>query len=175
MKKLILLLSILFVTAGWQSPIFFSPVCEQIPFSDPGFTADNVCDGIIEAKLYAEGFPRAGIVLVNNGTQGNNDWIAYSNLTPDVKIVLPVNTKLHEITFGNSKTNVEFDLEFYKNGTAAGDIFYTYSVSSGADNYGYVAGLTYTFNAGDWIRIKYKDQGTNTSDLVVTLWISRIP
>ena len=38
-----------------------------------------------------------------------------------------------------------------------------------------VNGDNLTFNAGDFIQIIYKDQGTNARDMVVTLWISRIP
>jgi len=148
----------------------FDPTGTSFPTS-----IDNCQDAIEYAKQNAEGFPRAGIPLVNNGTQGNGDWITYSNLTPGAKIVFPVNTRLNEITFANQRNDVEFDLEFYKNGTAGGDLVYTWSVNTGSGiNYGYVDGLTLDFNAGDWIRILYVDQGTNTSDLVVTLWISRI-
>lgn len=175
LKFLLVLFCMIPFLVSSGSDWWHSPVPEAIPFEDPIFTSDNVKDAIVEAKNTAEGFPRAGIPLINNGTQSNNDWIAYSNLTPAVKIVFPVKTKLNEVTWANSRTSVEFALEFHKNGTTAGDIFYTYTVSSGSQNYGYVDGLSYTFDAGDWIRIKYDDQGTNTSDLVVLLWISRIP
>jgi hypothetical protein len=153
-------------------------LAEDIPFDNTlnTFTSDNVQDAIEEAKQNAEGFPRAGIILVNNGTQGNNDWITYSNLTPDVKIVFPVNTKINEVTFGNRNDDVEFDLEVYKNGITSGDLITTWSFNTGSGvDYGYITDLDLTFNEGDWIRLKYIDQGTNTSDLVVTIWISRIP
>lgn len=176
MKRLAFLLFLLSSSCFAQADWYHTPVAPAIPFEDAGFAADNVQAAIIEAKQNAEGFPRAGISLISNGTQGNGDWVTYSELTPDVVITFPVNTKINELTWANSKTGVNFDLEFYKNGIAAGNLFYTFSVpDSGAVNYGYVASLNYTFSAGDYMRIKYIDQGNNTSDLVVTVWISRIP
>ena len=153
-------------------------VSEETPFDNSinGFTADNAQTAIEEAKQTAEGFPRAGIILVNNGVQGNGDWITYSNLTPDAKIVFPVKTKINEVTFANSNSDVEFDLEVYKNGITGGDLIDTWSFNTGPGiDFDYLDGLTLEFNPGDWIRLLYVDQGTNTSDLVVTIWISRIP
>ncbi len=144
--------------------------------STNGFDADNVQEAIEEAKLTAEGFPRAGITLISNGSQGANEWITYSELTPDNKIVFPVNTRLNEITFSNAISDVEFDLQIFKNGIAGGDLIYTASFDTAAGiDYGYLANINLDFLAGDWIRIKYIDQGTNTSDLTVVLWISRNP
>ena len=151
-------------------------VAESVPFEDENFTSKNTQDAIIEAKQNAEGFPRAGIPLINNGVQGNGDWIAYSNLTPSVEIIFPVKTKLNEITWSNDRDDVEFDLEIYKNGTSdPGDKVATYNINSSTnERSGFIDGISLEFEAGDWIRIKYIDQGTNTSDLVILLWISRI-
>ena len=155
----------------------FNPVADSVPFDNDsnGFTADDTQAAIEEAKQNAEGFPRAGIILVNNGTQGNNDWITYSNLTPDAKIVFPVNTKINEVTFANRKDDVEFTLKIFKNGITGGDLIdtWTFNTGSGVD-FGFLDELDLSFAAGDWIRIQYQDDGTNTSDLVVTVWISRI-
>ena len=155
-----------------------SAVAEEIPFEDAGFTSDNTQDAIIEAKQNAEGFPRAGIPLIYNGTLSNNDLVSYSNLTPTVPIVFPVNTKLNELTFANHRNSVECDLEIWDGGVSSGTLIKTVNVSTGA-------GVNYqsfdlnvdnlTFSAGDFIQIRYIDQGTNARDLAVTLWISRIP
>lgn len=155
-----------------------SEVAEGVPFEGDNFTSDNVQDAIIEAKENAEGFPRAGLALVYNGTLGDGDLISYSNLTPEVPIVFPVNTKLNELTFANNRNSVECDLLIYDGGVSGGTLIKTVSVSTGA-------GVNYqsfdlnadnlTFNAGDFIQIEYSDQGTNARDMVVTLWISRIP
>ena len=142
-----------------------------------GFVAGNVQDAIVEAKQNAEGFPRPGIPLVQNGTSGDGDFISYSNLTPDTDIVFPVNTKLNELTIANTSTSVEFDLDIYKNGVAPGDLIKTVSVSTGTSrSQAFDLNVdNLTFVVGDYVKLVYRDQGTNARDLVVVLWISRIP
>ena len=149
----------------------------ETPFSDPGFTSNNAGDAIVEAKQNAEGFPRAGIPLIQNGLSSNNDLVSYSNLTPDTDIVFPVTTKLNELTIANTKTGVQFDLELYKNGTSAGNLIKTLNISTGASRNQLfdLNADNLTFTAGDFMKIIYIDQGSNASDLVVMLWISRIP
>jgi len=154
----------------------FIQVAEAIPFdnSSNGFTADNVQTAIEETKTYNEGFPRAGINLINNGSVSNNQFISYSELLPNTPIgPFPVKLKLNEIMWSNVNTNVSFDLQFFLNGSATP--FYTYSTVNDADGMGYASGLTYTFNVGDYIKIKYIDQGTNASDFALVLWVSRLP
>jgi len=155
----------------------FSEVAESVPFdnTDTTFTSDNVQDALEEVKTYGEGFPRAGLPLMANGVVTNNQWISYNELLPNTPIgPWAVNIRLNELSWSNTNTNVSFDLLFYKNGTTAGDLFYTYQVRNSATGYGYVAGLTFDFNAGDYVRIKYVDQGTNCADFAVILWISRL-
>jgi len=156
-------------------------IAATVPFEADGTnfpTSIKECQSAIEyAKQNAEGFPRAGLPLVYNGTLGNGDWISYSNLTPDTPIVFPVRSKIKEVTWANdpSRDNRDFDLEFYRNGEAAGDLYWTYQVRSSAEHYGFVDGRNDIFEAGDFMRIKYIDQGLNCADLVVVIWFSRIP
>ena len=105
---------------------------------------------------------------------GNNDWWTYNNLTPDRKIFFPVKSKLNELTWDANGNNVSFDLEFYKNGIDSGNLFWTHEVRGNTVGYEILPELSYTFDAGDWIRILYKDKGLNISDAVMVLWISRI-
>lgn len=157
---------------------FVKDVAKSLFFTDPSFSSTNVQDAIIEAKQNAEGFPRAGIPLIQNGTMGNNDLVSYSNLTPNTDIVFPVATKLNELTIANTSNSVEFDLELYKNGTGGGDLIQTLVISTGGGNSNQVFDLNgdnIIFAAGDYMKIIYKDKGTNAKDLVVMLWISRIP
>lgn len=148
------------------------------PDNNPGLgipsNIDTAQEGIEYAIESSQGFPRAGIPLVSNGVVGNNDWITYNELTPNAKIIFPVNTRINELTMTNQNTSVESDFIFYKNGITAGNIIYTWSISTGVNDYTYQNGLTLDFNAGDWLRILHSDQGTNPSDLVLVLWISRI-
>ena len=139
--------------------------------STNGFTADEVQSAIEEAKETAEGKPRFTLTLVNNGTISNNQWVAYSDLTPDLVILFPIDCTVKEFTWANKNTDVSFDLEFYKNGIAdPGDKYRTVNVVNDADGHGYYSGWDDDFTAGDWIRIKYKDQGTNCKDLVCVIF-----
>lgn len=145
--------------------------------SSNGFTSDTTQGAIEEARETAAGFPRAGLALVNNGTAGNNDLISYSNLTPNTPIVFPVNTQLNELTFANNRNSIECDLEVWDGGVTSGTLVKTINVSTGGtDNSVFDLNAdNLVFNAGDFIQIRYKDQGTNARDMVLVLWISRIP
>jgi len=158
---------------------YINQVAQSVPFeSEPtrlnGFpdTVLTTQDAIEYAKQNAEGFPRAGIPLIFNGTAGNGDWISYSNLTPNVPIIFPVKTKLSELTWANNNGDRDFDLEFYEqDGTTYIDKL---EVRNSPEKYGYFENMTYIFDAGTGLRIKYIDQGKNCKDLCVVLWISRI-
>lgn len=129
----------------------------------------------VDSNLDLGGFPRAGLPLVNNGSQNNNDWITYSNLTPDAKITFPVKTRINEVTFANSNSDVEFDIQVYKNGIAGGNLVDTWSFDTGPGiDFGSLSNIDLDLEIGDWIRLKYIDQGTNTSDLVLVVYFSRL-
>lgn len=155
----------------------FKDVSESIPFdnSSNGFTSDNAQDAIEEAKLSAQGFPRAGKMVTQNGTVGNNDWLGPTELHPNTPMmVFPLKLQLNELTWSNQNSNVEFHIEF-RSGSKTGPIFYTLTVTPSNPGYGYVSGLTFTFNPGDTIWAQYKDDGQNMSDAEIVLWFSRIP
>lgn len=140
------------------------------------FIADNTQGAIEEARETAAGFPRAGLALVQNGTMGDGDLVSYSHLTPNTPIVFPVNTQINEITFSNNRTSVECDFNIYDGGIG-GTLVKTLNTSTGGNVYQTfdVNADNLTFNAGEIIQIEYVDQGTNARDMVLTLWISRIP
>ncbi len=151
---------------------------ETEPSRSNGFPIDveTTQEAIEYAKLYAEGFPRAGVPCIYNGTLSNNDWISYSNLTPSVPIPWAVSTKIHEITWSNkdSRDNRSFNLEIYKLVGTTQTLVTTLTVSNSTYHYGYWSGLSITFNAGEALRMRYKDTGLNCSDLVIVPWFSRI-
>lgn len=152
-------------------------LAEDVPFDPIGttFTSTNTQDAIEEAKQNAEGFPRAGIRSTYNGILPNNQFIGPTELLPNTPLLtLPVNTKLNEITWANQSTNRVFQIEFYKNGKTAGNLFYTLTVTSPNSGYGYVSGLNFTFAAGDVIYAKSLGSA-RMSDGDLVLWISRIP
>jgi len=163
---------------GYVTPVAFSVPFETEPDRSNNFPAeyDNAQLAIEYAKQNAEGFPRAGIPLIYNGTLSNNDYISYSNLTPSVPIPWAVKTKIKEVTWSNKsgRSNRSFNLEIYKLIGTTQTLVYTLSVSHSAYHYGYWSGLDIVFNAGEAMRMKYKDTGKNCSDLVVVPWFSRI-
>lgn len=149
------------------------------PFDNDGtnFVSEDTRSAIIEARESAAGFPRSGLALVQNGTSNNGDLVSYSHLTPNTPIVFPVNTQINEITFSNNRNSVECDLEIWDGGVASGTLVKTVSFSTGSIKSD-VADINVdnlTFTAGNEIQIVYVDQGTNARDMVVVLWISRIP
>ena len=161
---------------------FTTPVAESVPFDgttdtngnplDPPFVSEDVKAAIIEARDTAQGIAaRFTLTLISNGWVSDDEWITYSELTPDIWIQLPFKCELMEYTWANKKTNRSFDLEFYKNGLNNSDIFLTEQIRN--QEYGYRTGINTMLNAGDRVRIKYKDQGNNCSDLVVVLYLIR--
>lgn len=152
-------------------------VASSVPFdnSTNGFIADDTQAAIEEARLYAQGFPRAGIRATANGTVGNNDWIGPNELLPNTPMLTaPVNLQINEITWSNQNTNVEFHIEFRK-GSKTGTIIYTLTVVSTNPGSGYVSGLALNLVPGDTVWAQYKDDGQNMSDMDLILWVSRIP
>lgn len=128
----------------------------------------------VEDKLQSQiGIARFPIQLIMNGTVGNNDYIAYSNLLSNSAIRFPSNSKITELTWNNNNTGVDFRLEFSRyqaNGTPyAGNPFYSYTVSNGGYG-GIVTGLNHNLLGGDYILIQYKDLGSNVSDFALVVW-----
>lgn len=155
----------------------YNPVAESVPFDNAtnGFIADNTQEAVEEARLYAQGFPRAGIRATANGIVGNNDWIGPNELLPNTPLLTsPVNLQINEITWANQNTNVQFHIEF-RLGSKTGTIFYTMTVTSTNPGYGYVSGLSFNLVPGDTVWAQLKDDGTNMSDMDLILWVSRVP
>lgn len=153
-----------------------TPVSKSVPFdnSTNGFTSTEVQSAIEEAKLAAQGFPRAGIRSSYNGAVGNNDWLGPNELLSNTPLlVAPIALQINEISWGNQTTNVQFHIEF-RTVSKTGTIFYTLTVTSTNPGYGYVNGLTLNINPGDVVYAQYKDDGQNVSDLDLILWVSRI-
>lgn len=156
---------------AWSVPF------ETEPSRANGFPAayDKVQLAIEYAKQNAEGFPRAGMRSCYNSTVGNNTWLGPNELLPNTPLlILPVKTKLNEISWSNPSTNRAFTIKFYKNGKLAGNLFYTMTVTSPNAGNGFISGLNFTFEAGDVIWA-YANTTTAPSDMDLVLWISRIP
>jgi hypothetical protein len=156
-------------------------VAANISFDNTGngFTANEVQSAIEEAKTNAEGFPRAGLSLTSNGTLSTGNYITYTELLANPRILFPVTTRIKEITWVNVNTNLgAFTFQIYKNGQALGNLFYTYTPTAANRTVGYgyfVFPIDLDYAAGDSMYIKYvKPSGTSLADLALVVWISRI-
>lgn len=155
-------------------------VARAIPFdnSTNGFVATNVQTAIEETRLIAES-KRMTLTLTNNGTLANGNWITYSELLANPRILFPIKVRLKEISWVNNNTNLgAFDFVFYKNGQLPANIIYTYSppAADRTAGYGYIAvPNAYDFLPGESMYIKYvKPAGTSLSDLGLIIYIERI-
>lgn len=155
-------------------------IARTVPFetdnNDFPPSVEEVQTAIEYAKQNAEGFPRAGIPLIFNGTITNNDWISYSNLTPSVPIPWAVKTKINELTWANSETrdNRSFDLQIFKLVGSVQTLVKTLEVRNSPEHFGYWENIDVTFNPGEAMRIRYIDKGKNCADLCLVPWFSRV-
>lgn len=151
-------------------------VATSTPFDNAtnGFTATDAQAAIEEAKLSAQGFPRAGIRATSNGGQSNGEWLGPNELLPNTPLLTtPLNLQINEITWANQNTNVQFHIEFRK-GSKTGPIIYTLTVTSPNSGSGYVNGLVLNLLAGDTVWAQFFDDGNNTTDFDLILWVSRV-
>ena len=155
---------------------FISQVSKSTPFdnSTNGFTSQDAQSAIEESKTSAIQYGRSPLLLVNNNNLQDGQFVSYSELSADNVILFPLNYVWQELSWSNHNGNISFDLEFFKNGSAPSNRFYTYSIRNQVSRYGYLNGLNFTFNAGDYMLIKYKKIGSTVlSGLAMTLWITR--
>lgn len=147
-----------------------------------GFTSTNTQTAIEEAKRSSIAKGRFIITTTFNSTVGNNDWLGFSELIPgdQVPITIPLNSKLREVVvrYKNSElllgiisissgNKIDGRLQIYKNGlTDSTNVVHTESFVS-QPNGKLITGLNVTFNAGDYMVSKWKDDGTNPSDMVI--------
>ena len=147
--------------------VILSQVALSTPFDNAtnGFVAYEVQSAIEEARNTALGKLRDPRHFAMNGTVSNGNWISVNNLIPSFKYVFTEPVKLIGIEWscgnGNGK---DFDLEFYKNGETVSDLFRIYEIRNSLNDYGYEIGWSNLFDIGDFMRVKYIDQGLNVSD-----------
>lgn len=113
---------------------------------------------------------RASIVLTHNGTIGNQ-WIGYSELIPGdmTSIVIPWNCYLADVTFAFDAVSVDGTMEFYKNGTTVTERFRQWNFTN-VNNYQILTNANDSLNAGDVLRIKWVDSGSNPADAALVLF-----
>lgn len=132
-----------------------------------GFIADNVQDAIEEVKDTIEGKIVYVVTILHNGTVSNGTWLGKGDTMPNAtSYIAPRAVEFLGLSWSNKNSDVDFDLEFYKNGRDTTK-FRTYEVRN--LDYGYIQTWDDLLVAGDRIDIKYIDQGDNAADLAVDL------
>lgn len=149
-----------------------SVVARAVPFDNTsnGFTADEVQSAIEEAKNTAPGKARVTMTSLMNGTVGANNWLGYSELLPGdtVPFRIPWDCTLVEVTASFPTLSVDGAIVFYKNGTGAGQIVYTETFTNVDGGKNFTPNLS--FVAGDLLRLRWTDSGTNPADMATTMF-----
>jgi hypothetical protein len=155
---------------------------KSVPFdnSTNGFTATECQSAIEEARNDARVFQRTTLVLQYNATVQDGNYITYSDLLSNKRIPWANLVELKDFTWVNSSFNLgAFTFKFYKNGTAEGNLIYTYYPLSqdlvdglGIHNFATVL----TLQPRDYIYVKHnRASGTALQDLGIALGSIRIP
>jgi len=115
---------------------------------------------------------RFTLTLLNNGTLSNGQRITYSELLPNAQIIVPKRSRLKEAVFDNSRSNADWEIDFYRYTKASnytsGTLIYTWSPGDNTKNA--VIARNDLFEAQDEIRCIYRDIGRNASDASLILY-----
>ena len=134
------------------------------------FTSTEAQSAIEEARDAATGKIQYLVSINRNGVMSNGDWFGRNEVMPNsASYVANRAITLIGISWSNSKADRDFDLEFYKNGRTTTK-FRTYEARN--LTLGYDFGWTDSFSAGDYLDIKYIDQGDNASDMGLDIYWS---
>ena len=153
---------------------FTYPVSESIYFdgSAEAMSSDNAQDGILEAYGQASAAVYT-ILLVYNGTLSGTQFISYSNLTPGVPIVIPIDSFFVGFTYSNTSAAADYTMEF-RNNTDAGAAFYSVSKTD-TKYFAQTLPTPQLFTEGSFISVKYIDDGGNSNDGVWALVFKAAP
>ena len=148
---------------------------EAEPERNNGFVSKNVQEAIEESRSAIEGKTAALPIFLNNGLT-NNKWLSLDGAmgaSNDLPQPVSFDSKIISLTYVNTNNNSDIDIEFYKNGTAPGNLVYTWSLRN--KRYAYktnnLSGVL--FVAGDrlscFARQVQGGTGVSARDVIVTI------
>ena len=150
------------------------------PFIGAGFEADNVQDGIIEAKSDAIKLPRFAVDAVHNATLSDGQLVGVTNLV-NVPLVIPVKSQIAEITFyQDGGANKDGQYRFYQNTETPSELFFTWTLNNTTTAVAestQVGGSDFTsptFDSGDLLRIYFDDTGANHQDVAIFVYLQAV-
>lgn len=163
---------------------FTTPVATSVPFEpqrNPDYTgqasiitAQNCQDAIEEVFQNAPGKQaRFTLSLLNNNSMTNGQRFGYSELLPNVPVILPRKCRLKEITFSNANATTDARFRIYArtptaSPTPSGTLLYTWNITNSLSSV--VTGLDLLFQAGQEVLINFVDTGRNPSDAAMVLF-----
>lgn len=113
------------------------------------------------------------LLLAHNGKLSNGQLIGANNLA-NQPIVSGFRSKLQKVTFINTNAGADATFRFYRNSIAPANLFHTYSIVNATPNVSNVT-TSPTFEIGDILFITYQDDGTNTNDMVMGIFMEADP
>jgi len=101
--------------------------------STNGFVSTTTQDAIEEARGDTGILGRTFLIIFENNGNTGNKWLTHAagESTDTLPYVTPFDIDVYGISMTNKTTNQDVDIEFYKNGTAPGDLIYTLQVRLG--------------------------------------------
>lgn len=160
--------------------IGLTQTADSVPFEGQGFDADNVADGIIEAKSDAINLPRFPLSFIHNAILSDGQLVGVSNLV-NVPLVVPVKSQIVEITFyqdGGATKDGEY--RFYKGDELPGNLFFTWTLTNTTSDVAIstvVGGTDFTspiFLQGDLLRVYFDSIGQNHSDVTMFVYFQAV-
>lgn len=147
----------------------------QTPFTpEAGFVSTDVQAAIIEAKNNVLGVTRFTILLTNNGSFTNGQWVGYTELLPgnNTPIIFPRACSIKEVSFTNTNVNIQGKFDF-RRGLITNPIYRTWTINSGASTkYQNLTGIDDAFAAGEPVFIQWtKTAGNTPSDIALILYV----
>lgn len=141
----------------------------EMPFSEPGFTADNVHDAIIETPSIT-GISRFAVICGYDSLSNNNRWMEFhrGNSSDDSPLVLAEQAELIAISVSIENPEDGSTFSVYKNDVFIEDI--TISDNPGATDISFKKLTTPVMcMAGDYISVR-QTSAPSTKSPVVTLF-----
>ena len=144
------------------------------PERSNGFGAKNVQEAIEEARSAIEGKISALPTFLNNGLTSNK-WLKLDGSMGSSDILPAISSydgKLAGMTYINTNDGSNVDIEFYKNGTAPGNLLFTWQIRNKRHAYKTNGLDSYTMLRGDRISCFAKlTSGTNARDVIVYVFV----
>lgn len=113
---------------------------------------------------------------ITNGVPADNQWLSYYNTMTGTGswIIVPCDCTLQAMTWVNRNTGVDFDLEFYKNGTVSPtNLIKIFSVTNSTSFYALDKDWGIDLLEGDLVRVKYKSTGTDVRDMTTIYYFQK--